>query len=280
MVIIQLTNLSNQTLSKLLNYASAANVNVAQLVEEIIEDAMVGNDIPGSLKDTLEKAEQLACGKKPESDFANIWDSKKSKVESINVPLDVHRTGFLRMGVHPVQTARDRSESLGTVEEKHTASHQGGFVVTGEIPETKTIKAQMTEIKIGKKFPGVLLARSERLPGGVGMADALASAFKNAKSPVEVAEQILAPEVSKEAQSFLEPPTPSEQNMEDWLQQAYKKINDLPTGSVFIANQFAPTGIDANTSRVFGRKLLHLLTKAKLYSSKKRGKSCTEYIRS
>lgn len=278
MVIIQLTNLSNQILSKLLNYASAANVNVAQLVEEIIEDAMLGNDIPGSLQATLERADQEASYDKEKLNIESMRIS-----ETIRVPLQSHHGGYLRTGLYPSQTAKERFEPQLHVEEKHPVSYCEAAVGSGEITNTKNItalKAEMTEIKIGKKFPGVLLARSERLPGGVGMADALASAFKNAKSPVEVAEQILAPEVSKEAQSFLEPPTPSEQNMEDWLQEAYKKINDLPTGSVFMANQFAPSGIDANTSRIFGRKLLHLLTIAKLYSSKKMGKSCTEYIRS
>ena len=56
-------------------------------------------------------------------------------------------------------------------------------------------------------------------------------------------------------------------------------IKALPKGDVFVSNQFLPKAATPEEARVFGKKLLQLITKHKLYASKRKGKSCMEYVK-
>ncbi len=55
MLKIELSFTDSHLVKKLLDYAIAGDIPVHQLIEEIVFDAMHGNDIKGSLEDTFKQ---------------------------------------------------------------------------------------------------------------------------------------------------------------------------------------------------------------------------------
>ncbi len=64
-----------------------------------------------------------------------------------------------------------------------------------------------------------------------------------------------------------------------WIDDAVSAIRTLPQGHKFVANQFLPKEATPEEARVFGKKLLQAITKHKLFSSKRKGKSCMGYVK-
>lgn len=419
MVSIQLTNLKNETLAKLLTYAMAANIPLDQLIEEIVEDAMLGNDIVGSLADTLNLLPQAALlrphgtvreeyavwGQKtvyepgqgaceetaskvvdgnggtfePPSDFLNRWMQGVHKDALVNTDPRVFADGLvdlegtamterpadgkpftveqtfggpnphapsggerrplrtpwrlksgnehaLDLGQVPRSGARPADTSSGvTPEPEAQATAQPAKAVDGKAvvdtakgpiaadPEKAKQAEQLIIVNCapqnitlgttdGSGCPSNVVettikevtakqrkdyfvdpqGRSKHQRGGTTLADALGSAIA---AFAEKPQDLTSVEATQAADKLLEeigaaPVELAEAILLSSLEEARVAVLAMPTGTVFKANQFAPIGATQAESLTFGRRLLQMLTREKLFSSKRKGKTCTEYVRS
>lgn len=250
----------NEVIRRLANYSDAAKISIEELIGEIIHDAVYGNDIKGSLEDTTKQG-------------FNTWEVKANwqgpyMTSETSIPV----TGRQFRHVQP-DHARDlqkreasRSDSRPTV--------VGDFINTA-IRERAEVMAALLKPK----------SESFERSGPTSSDEVIETDFKNTGGvisrilptfdPVEKAAELLKPQEEQIEQSV----TAADIMYLSWLDDAITAIKALPKGNVFVANQFLPKAATPEEARVFGKKLLQLITKHKLYASKRKGKSCMEYVK-
>lgn len=270
MLKIELTGLDNDTLSKLIKYAVAANIPVDKLIEEIIVDAMLGNDIKGSLEDTIAKS-------------STEWQQ-----DDIYIPKDTTK-GY--------PTSGGVASKFRFINSDHQRDLQSSHNQQSVVSDIQCVKAATTSNAIVKpvhedtpqsKPVAVLLQPKLHLQVEQGdgssagldpsKVEALASKFGKvvSVSPAQKASELLKPQ----EQALPEATVSSGDIMYlSWLDDAVNAIKALPSGQKFVANQFLPDQATPEEARVFGKKLLQLITKYKLFSSKHKGKACMEYTK-
>ena len=236
MLKIELSFTDSHLVKKLLDYAIAGDIPVHQLIEEIVFDAMHGNDIKGSLEDTTKQ--RFSAWKEK-----TIWQGPYMMTES--------NISTLSSRSHQIQPAAAKAFQGQTDEPKSDYQERVDNLMDKNLKERPETKAALFKPK--------------------SSAEVTAAGF----DPVEKAAELLKPQEEQIEQSV----TAADIMYLSWLDDAITTIKALPKGKVFVANQFLPKEATPEEARVFGKKLLQLITKHKLYASKRKGKSCMEYVK-
>lgn len=297
MLKIEVSFTDNHLLKKLLDYAIAADIQPHQLIEEIIFDAMHGNDIKGSLEDTLKKG----FTQWKQEDIYIPKDTTKGYPGEFAVKQAEGRTACVEMGgSYPQhqchQTSGGVVSKFRSIHSDHRDDLQRGFGAQLSSPDLSAAKAVVTSNAVvspvhedtlqNKPLPALMQPRmqiesdaaaSSSNALDVTKIEALASKFGKAVtiSPDRKAAELLKPQEEESSQGVVA----ADVMYLSWLDDAVNAIKALPQGRKFVANQFLPKQATPEEARVFGKKLLQLITKYKLFSSKHKGKACMEYVK-
>lgn len=304
MIKIELAGMKEHTLVELLKYSSAAQITVDQLICEIVEDAMLGNDIKGSLEDTLGNSEDftgrkrrvICLGNAPQFSTFQVESCSDDKGGTFEVAIeDPKHDDHTRKAVDYFNQqkqfrtpwrvgqndhAKDLNQTTPLSNSKPPEIKKDVYVNPYPIPQKpSTQTAALLTPKPVDTEPGA--------PVSFDKMNALAATFGKPLKvdkivPAAKAEELLSPEASQlaEAQNAITKQELTDAMYLSWLDDAINNIKALPQGQKFVANQFLPAQASPEEARVFGKKLLQLITKYKLFSSKRKGKACMEYIKS